>query len=59
MKTQLCFIKIGRLKEAPQVRIKSMLEPFLSIESCKAWCDKHLFEYVIADKNGHILYRSN
>jgi hypothetical protein len=46
-----CYIANARLKDAPQVRISSRLEPFMSVESCRNWCMKHTFSWVIKEWN--------
>jgi hypothetical protein len=44
------YIHTIRLTDAPQVRLtQKKVEPFISLESCKAFCNKVGFSYVIKD----------
>lgn len=49
MNIQLCYISSGRLKDAPQVRMRTMVEPFMTLESAIEWSDKVLFSFVIRE----------
>ncbi len=46
-----CYISNARLKDAPQVRISTRVEPFMSLESCRDWCIKHTFSWTIKQWN--------
>lgn len=54
MTIQQCYISNGRLKDAPQVRMKTITEPFLTLESAIEWANKVLFSFTIREWNGMI-----
>lgn len=52
-KPKQVYIFIARLRDAPQVRIKSLsMTPWISLHSCKEWCEKHCFSYIIKEYTG-------
>ena len=51
-KTELkqVYIHSARLKEAPQVRMNtSSLTPWISLESCRKWCNNNCFDVIIRE----------
>ena len=44
------YISVARLNDAPQVRITSSpMCPWISLESCREWCEKHCFSFIIKE----------
>jgi hypothetical protein len=49
MNIQPCYISTGRLKDAPQVRMNTTTEPFLTVESAIKWAEPILFSFIIRE----------